>query len=411
MGRNPIYLFLVCNGAGWAVEPSKLKMRVLASARATLCASAACCILSNHPLLCGTAAFAATPSAEAQSVLRKAFTMAAQGFDEPADALLTQSIEVWKRTQQPPDELAALYKTRGTVRQRQKLFDAALADYTESLRLVQQAGANPDPAELQRTFVLRARVQEALERWKFAEADLTAAIDRLDELDAIESTNPFLFASRGAARSRLGDFSGAAEDALRAEDEFKMIGDRVRRLSSAADSALYLYGADRIPEAVEKMRYVFQNKGLPSSNNPDDLPLIQELSRKDAELHLAYAAHLFGADRRTDADTQVRSRLSRERLSHSSADPLASLDGLVAWPRLVDRPRPSSLSVCSGSLGVSDWRRSLKMASLGLRRSERSERQTRSGQTKRAPCSGSAPRPSLPCRWANSRPTRIRTRA
>lgn len=409
MGRNPNYLFLVCNGAG--LEPTKLKMRVLASARATLCASAACCILSNHPLLCGTAAFAATPSAEAQSVLRKAFTMAAQGFDEPADALLTQSIEVWKRTQQPPDELAALYKTRGTVRQRQKLFDAALADYTESLRLVQQAGANPDQAELQRTFVLRARVQEALERWKFAEADLTAAIDRLDELDAIESTNPFLFASRGAARSRLGDFSGAAEDALRAEDEFKMIGDRVRRLSSAADSALYLYGADRIPEAVEKMRYVFQNKGLPSSNNPDDLPLIQELSRKDAELHLAYAAHLFGADRRTDADTQVRSRLSRERLSHSSADPLASLDGLVAWPRLVDRPRPSSLSVCSGSLGVSDWRRSLKMASLGLRRSERSERQTRSGQTKRAPCSGSAPRPSLPCRWANSRPTRIRTRA
>jgi tetratricopeptide (TPR) repeat protein len=307
-------------GSQWrGTDSTKLKMRVLTSARATLCASAACCILSNHPLLCGTAAFAATPSAEAQSVLRKAFTMAAQGFDEPADALLTQSIEVWKRTQQPPDELAALYKTRGTVRQRQKLFDAALADYTESLRLVQQAGAHPDPAELQRTFVLRARVQEALERWKFAEADLTAAIDRLDELDAIESTNPFLFASRGAARSRLGDFSGAAEDALRAEDEFKMIGDRVRRLSSAADSALYLYGADRIPEAVEKMRYVFQNKGLPSSNNPDDLPLIQELSRKDAELHLAYAAHLFGADRRTDADTQVRSRLSRERDSRTQA--------------------------------------------------------------------------------------------
>ncbi|KOO21298.1 hypothetical protein Ctob_000153 [Chrysochromulina tobinii] len=214
-------------------------------------------------------AFAATPSAEAQSVLRKAFTMAAQGFDEPADALLTQSIE------------------------RQKLFDAALADYTESLRLVQQAGANPDPAELQRTFVLRARVQEALERWKFAEADLTAAIDRLDELDAIESTNPFLFASRGAARSRLGDFSGAAEDALRAEDEFKMIGDRVHRLSSAADSALYLYGADRIPEAVEKMRYVFQNKGV--------------IAQGRGNWHLAYAAHLFGADRRTDADTQWES--------------------------------------------------------------------------------------------------------
>ena len=41
------------------------------------------------------------------------------------------------------------------------------------------------------------------------------------------------------------------------------------------------------------MRYVFANKGVPATNNPDDIGLLQALSRKDAELHLAYAGHLF----------------------------------------------------------------------------------------------------------------------
>ena len=41
------------------------------------------------------------------------------------------------------------------------------------------------------------------------------------------------------------------------------------------------------------MRFVFKNKGVPASNNPDDIGLLQELARKDAELHLAYAAELY----------------------------------------------------------------------------------------------------------------------
>uniref|UniRef100_A0A7S2DBY9 Uncharacterized protein n=1 Tax=Haptolina brevifila TaxID=156173 RepID=A0A7S2DBY9_9EUKA len=90
-----------------------------------------------------------------------------------------------------------------------------------------------------------------------------------------------------------------------AEVEFKGIGDKVRRLDAAADSALALYGCDRVTEAIGQMRYVFKNKGMPASNNPDDIPLLQELSRKDAELHLAYAAHLYSdAGKRSEAETQ-----------------------------------------------------------------------------------------------------------
>ena len=111
---------------------------------------------------------------------------------------------------------------------------------------------------------------------------------------------------RSTARSRLGDFTGASEDAFRAEADFKSIGDKVRRLLTAADGALALYGSGDVAAGVEKMRYVFANKGMPASNNPDDIGLLQELSRKDAELHLAYAAHLYnnGDGKRSDAETR-----------------------------------------------------------------------------------------------------------
>jgi len=82
----------------------------------------------------------------------------------------------------------------------------------------------------------------------------------------------------------------------------------VHRLLSSADSALALYGAGDVKGGVEAMRFVFKNKGMPASNNPDDIGLLQELSRKDAELHLAYASHLYGAEgRRPDAVTQWES--------------------------------------------------------------------------------------------------------
>ena len=43
--------------------------------------------------------------------------------------------------------------------------------------------------------------------------DLTAAIARLDQLAAIEATNPQLFKERAEARMRTGEWPGAAEDA------------------------------------------------------------------------------------------------------------------------------------------------------------------------------------------------------
>ena len=236
------------------------------------------------------------PSVEAQANLRRAFTAQREGLLAPAEVAFSDAIKEWSRSGAPADELAAIYKQRGIVRQQQGKLQDAREDLSSSLELATARGAAPDPAEIQRTFVLRARVEEGLSEWRAAERDLTAAIERLDDLDAIEATNPFLFAERGNARSRLGNYVSASEDALRAEADFKAIGDRIRRLLSASDAALALYGAGDYPGAVERMRFEFKNKGMPATNNPDDIPLLQELSRKDAELHLAYAGHLFAAE-------------------------------------------------------------------------------------------------------------------
>lgn len=90
----------------------------------------------------------------------------------------------------------------------------------DRLELALQPGSSPDPAEIQRTYQIRARVNQQLGNVRAQADDLSEAIRRLDDLDAIEATNPYLFAERAGARMKLRDWDGAADDALRAEVEF-----------------------------------------------------------------------------------------------------------------------------------------------------------------------------------------------
>ena len=325
---------------------------------------------------------ASAPSMEAQNSLRQAFQAERQGFLSRADALFGDSISEWKRTGQPADETAAMLKARANVRKELGKLEEALSDLNEAVRLVSLPSAQPEPAEIraqtvcirtdpcqmglssplpllthhcsshgctERTYVLRARVNEALNRWEGAERDLSEAILRLDELDAIEATNPYLFAERSEARARLRDFDGAAEDAQRAEADFKSIGDKVRRLLSASDAALALYASDP-SRAVDQMRFVFKSKGNPASNNPDDIGLLQELSRKDAELHLAYAAHLFGdkADR-VGAERQWESGCIRVRTTRACSPiraPARPSAHLLAHPHAACSAPPPASTAC-----------------------------------------------------------------
>lgn len=247
---------------------------------------------------------AAPPTPEALGTLRKGYQAAADGLLPTAESLLSKSIGEWKRTDQPPDELAALHQVRGTVRQQQGRNADAMADLDEAVGLLSLPAAKVEAPEVQRAYLQRARLNAELQRWSAAESDFSQAIARLDQLEAIESTNPFLYTERSAVRSRLGKYESAAEDALTASVEFKAIGDKLRSLLASSDAALALYGEGNIEDAVAGMKSTFTSygKNSPATNNPDDIGNLQALARREAELHLAYAAHLYGTDPTANAD-------------------------------------------------------------------------------------------------------------
>ena len=91
--------------------------------------------------------------------------------------------------------------------------------------------------------------------------------------------------------------AAAYGDAERAHDR---VGDAIRARNAGADRALALLGAGDAAGSTESRR-IFAQKSNPRTNNPDDIPLLQELSRKDAELHLALGAKLAAKGDAKDA--------------------------------------------------------------------------------------------------------------
>ena len=167
----------------------------LACRRVVACLAAVAITVAPPPTLplVAPAAAAATvrstaePSADLQATLRKAFSTAQAGLFDSADGLLSASIAEWERSGQPAEEVAALYKTRGGVRQQQGRLSLALADLSKALGLMRPAasGVGGTPAaELLRTYQLRARVHAALGATREQEADLSSAIALLDEAGA-----------------------------------------------------------------------------------------------------------------------------------------------------------------------------------------------------------------------------------
>ena len=146
---------------------------------------------------------------------------------------------------------------------------------------IDDARAEPaaDPSAVPRCLIGRAEVANRLGQFSLVNSDLVAAEAALDRLPRVAQTNPFLYQQRAEARMRLGQWGAAADDALEAEAQFNLIGDKIRRTLAAADAALALYGDDQFDEASEKMVQVFRQKGQPTSNNPDDIPLLQVKSK------------------------------------------------------------------------------------------------------------------------------------
>ena len=78
-------------------------------------------------------------------------------------------------------------------------MQGAFEDLTDALKLMRSPGSKTDIAEIQRTYQLRARADASLGLLPEQIKDLSAAISLLDQLDAIEATNPYLYAAPSRA--------------------------------------------------------------------------------------------------------------------------------------------------------------------------------------------------------------------
>ena len=258
-------------------------------------------------LLTGLLAASAVPSAFAIDPSPAALTLVQQALESSSQqkpdavSLLDKAIGTWKKEKLPDDELAGLFRLRADARNRLGAPDNAEADLTEVVQLLRGPGAAAaDPSELPRALLFRARLEFARSSWSAARGDASAALALDDDLPPLEQRNPFAYELLGRASLRDGDFAAAAAAFGDAEKAHDRVGDAIRARNAEADEALALLSAGDDAGSTATRR-LFAQKSNPRTNNPDDIPLLQELSRKDAELHLALGAKLAAKGNAKDA--------------------------------------------------------------------------------------------------------------
>ena len=300
-------------------------------------------------------AVAAEPSPTALQIVQQALeSSSAQKPD--AVSKLDKAINTWKGEKLPDDELAGLYRLRADARNRLGALDKAEADLTEVVRLLRGPGATAaDPAELPRALLFRARLAFARGAWSAAREDAAAALALDDNLENLEQKNPFTYELLGRAALRDGDYAAAAAAFGDAEKAHDRVGDAIRARNAEADRALALLGAGGEAGSAETRR-LFAQKSNPRTNNPDDIPLLQDLSRKDAELHLALAAKLASKGKAVDAsalwetgcirlktyvdDATARIVADDAKTDNLAKDPAAAARGLAAFSVGLDPKNP-----------------------------------------------------------------------
>lgn len=241
---------------------------------------------------------------EAIATLNRAYEAIDRAEPERAEPLLTTCLRAWTDANAPRVEVASLHRLRGSARLQLGRDKEAIADLDKAIALATQ---DERLDEALQSVQLRALAREQRREWRAARDDLRTLIDN-EEVMSASGPNPFLRLRRAKASSALEDYAAAADDLADAEAQLTLIGDRIRAVLARAERALVLYGAGREAESLKTIERVFAEYTKPSSNNPDDLPLLEELSRREAELHLALAAHLGGgaADGATSAGADPR---------------------------------------------------------------------------------------------------------
>jgi len=88
---------------------------------------------------------------------------------------------------------------------------------------------------------------------------------------------------------------------LEAKDYFELTGDDVRAAIALSDLAIELYGSDQVNDAIEAWGLLVEGVTRPVSR---DIPLLKQLAQREAEAHIALAAHYWGKDEKAIAESE-----------------------------------------------------------------------------------------------------------
>eukprot|EP00636_Phaeomonas_parva_P011754 CAMPEP_0118852072 /NCGR_PEP_ID=MMETSP1163-20130328/1248_1 /TAXON_ID=124430 /ORGANISM="Phaeomonas parva, Strain CCMP2877" /LENGTH=381 /DNA_ID=CAMNT_0006784473 /DNA_START=36 /DNA_END=1181 /DNA_ORIENTATION=+ len=152
------------------------------------------------------------------------------------------------------------------------------------------AAATPPPIEDDAGEAKAIRVAQDLYATK-SWADLRGQAERLVEFDP---ENPQPLRLLGEARLALGDFAAASDDLSASAKRFRAVGDKIPAAESEGLAFLAALGDGATPKAAAAKLDGFSRnaKGI-ATNNPADLPLLQDLARREAEAHLALAGAYY----------------------------------------------------------------------------------------------------------------------
>lgn len=258
---------------------------------------------------------AAAPSKADIQLLRQAFAefYGVERDLEKSESLLSQVVELWQ--QQPPDELAGLYRVRGDCYTLMANAAKATADYTKAIELIRgPEGDKADPSELPAALLGRARALKAqgsslsVSQAKLAAQDYRDALilssreewDTEQELLEDGATrNPFAAWEMGSVLRQADEWSQASKVHAMASVAFDEIGDKSRSAISLIDAGIDLAGAGQIEKATALLsKAVSQTKGIEAR----DVGLLQRVIAKEGEGRMALAALQWDAGERQDAE-------------------------------------------------------------------------------------------------------------
>ncbi|GKZ00911.1 hypothetical protein MPSEU_001042600 [Mayamaea pseudoterrestris] len=289
---------------------------------------------------------ASPPSKDDVILLRQAFAEF-YGVDRDlakSEQLLSDAIGRWQN--QPPDELAGLYRVRGDCYMLQADALKAASDYDQAVKLLQEPGGDKaDPSELQASLLGRARAvrsqrgisafqaKQSANDYKLA-LQLSSREEWETEQELIEdgaTRNPYAAWEWGSMLRQSGQLKEAATAHLLASQAFDEVGDKARSVMSLIDAGVDLAAAEQIDEAESLLEKAVQKtKGVEGR----DTALLQRVIAKEGEGRMALAATLWNDGNRAKAEQILGDACIRmEQLQADAARRVPAKSDDVAAPK------------------------------------------------------------------------------